>query len=72
MLRGLLRVEGREGKREEGESMMMIMMMPENIRQVLVERWEQIRDMILGGYEFTGCAPFEGGVSDKELGEGEV
>lgn len=73
MLRGLLRVEGREGKREEGELMMMMktmMMMPEDIRRVLVKRWEQIRDMILGSYECTGCAPFGGGVSSAEDGKG--
>lgn len=74
MLRGLLRVEGREGKGEEGKLMMM-MMMPEDIRRVLVKRWEQIRDMILGRYESTGCAPFGGTVSSTEgVGErrGEV
>lgn len=68
MLRGLLRVEGREGKGEEGELMMMI---PEDIRRLLVKRWEQIRDMILGRYESTGCAPFGGRFSFTEgVGEG--
>lgn len=51
----------------------MMMMMPEDIRQVLVKRWEQIRDMILGRYESTGCAPFgERFHPQKELGKGEV
>lgn len=69
MLRDLLRVEGREGKGVEGGLMMM--MMPEDIRRVLVKRWEQIRDMILGRYESTGCAPFGGRVSSTEVvGEG--
>lgn len=69
MLRGLLRVEGREGRGEEGELMMM--MIPEDIRRVLVKRWEQIRDMILGRYESTGCAPFGGRFSSTEgVGEG--
>lgn len=71
MLRGLLIVEGREGTGEEGELMMM--MMSEDIRRVLVKRWEQIRDMILGRYESTGCAPFGGRVSSTErVGKGEV
>lgn len=60
-LGGLLREEGREGK---GEGEMMIL--PEDIRRVLVKRWEQIRDMILGGYECTGCAPLGGVVSSTE------
>lgn len=55
MLRGLSTVEGREGKVEEE-----MMMLPEDITQGLVKRWEQIRDMILGGYECTGCAPLGG------------
>lgn len=71
MLRGLLRVEGKEGNGEEGELMMMMMIMPEDIRRVLVKRWEQIRDMILKRYESTGCAPFAGRVSTTErVGEG--
>lgn len=65
MLRGLLRIEGREGKGEEAELLLM-MMMPEDIRRVLVKRWEQIRYMILGRYESTGCAPFGGRVSSTE------
>lgn len=63
VLRGLLRIEGRDSKEKEGELMMM---MPQDIRRVLVKRWEQIRDMILGGYKCTGCAPFGGGVSSTE------
>ena len=50
---GGLREEGREDREEK--------MMPEDIRRVLVKRWGQIRDMILGSYECTGCAP-PGGV----------
>lgn len=49
--------------REEGKEMTML---PEDIRRVLLKRWEQIRDMILGGYEDTGCAPLGGGVSFAE------
>lgn len=68
MLRGLLRVKGRERKGEEGE--LMVMTMPEDIRLVLVKRWEQIRDMIMGRYESTGCAPFGGRVpSTERVGE---
>lgn len=54
-LGGLLREERGEGEREE------MVMLPEDIRRVLVKRWEQIRDMILGAYECTGCVP-RGGV----------
>lgn len=64
MLRGLLRVEGRESKGDEGELIMM--MIPEDIRRMLVKRWEQIRAMILGRYESTGCAPFGVRVSSTE------
>lgn len=68
MLRGLLRVEVREGKGDEGDSMMI--MMPEDVRRVLVKRWEEIRDMIIGSYESTGCAPFGGRVpSTERVGE---
>lgn len=49
--------------RGEGKEMTML---PEDIRRVLLKRWEQIRDMILGGYEDTGCAPLGGGVSFAE------
>lgn len=70
MLRGLLRVQAREGK-EEGELMVMMMMMPEDIRRMLVKRWEQIRNMIMGRYESTCCTPFGGRFpSTERVGEG--
>lgn len=53
-----------ESKGEEAELIMMII--PEDIRRMLVKRWEQVRDMILGRYESTGCAPFGVRVSSTE------